>query len=117
MLKALVVLALRHYRDPTSWAGILVAVTTAAHWNISPDMANALDGVCAALVGLLLVAADGRKNPNDTGDGAISQRLPAPAPAASGTGPARDDLPAGAGTAVRTTDTLAVRRLGPDHGP
>lgn len=108
--------ALRHYRDPLSWAGIIAAVGAACHFTIDPAMVQPLEAVLGGIVSILLVAADGRSNPNtDPATGAVSVREPAPEP--TGTGPAHDDVPAGTGPDLRPSVTnIPVRRIGPDHG-
>lgn len=69
---------LRHYKDPSSWAGIIAAVALAAHWKLPPEWADPIAQVCAAAVTMLLLWIDGRKNPNTGSDGAITVRPPAP---------------------------------------
>lgn len=70
-------LALRHYRDPLSWAGIITAVGAAAHVSVPPEYVPYIETLMGAAVGMLLLAADGRKNPNtEPSTGAISERVP-----------------------------------------
>jgi|SRR6516225_9776648 hypothetical protein len=105
MLRMLVTLALRHYRDPTSWIGLIVAVAAASHWTVDPELANSLASFAAAAVGLIFtVCIDGRRL-QPSGDPPESSD------------PEKPVLPAGAGTAVRPAPTEPVRRIGPDHGP
>lgn len=70
-------LALRHYRDPLSWAGAIAAVGAATHTAIPPEYIGYIETILGSLVGILLLMADGRKNPNtDSGTGAITERVP-----------------------------------------
>ena len=95
VVKTLAVLALRHFRDPLSWAGIITAVGTAAHFAIPPDYYGPLESICAAVVSLLLLKADGRANPHvDPATGAIPPRVQDVTPAAPG-------VSAGAGPGVQ----------------
>ena len=69
-------LALRHYRDPLSWAGILAAIGVATHHSIPPEYAADLETILGSIVGMLLLAADGRPNPNtDASTGSIAPRM------------------------------------------
>lgn len=121
MVKMLVTLALRHYRDPTSWTAITIAVGAALHLSASPELQAAVDGLMAAIVAVLLAAADGRKNPNaDPATGRISERVPEPGADAAGTaaspGGAASDVPAGRGAGIREAGANGpIRRIGPDE--
>lgn len=111
-------LAARHYSDKSSWAGIVVTIAAACHFSLSPEMANAIDGVLAALAGAFLVAADGRTH--DSGAGA-DPAASVPQPASQPTGTASDPgvaVHAGFGTGVGSTQRIIpiVPRIGPDHG-
>lgn len=63
MVQTLVRLALRHYRDPTSWAGVVSGVLIAAHVSVDPAIASSIDTILASIVAIALVAMDGRRNP------------------------------------------------------
>lgn len=64
MVQTLVRLALRHYRDPTSWAGVVSGVLIAAHVSVDPAIAGSIDTILASVVAIALVAMDGRHNPS-----------------------------------------------------
>lgn len=64
MFQTLVRLALRHYRDPTSWAGVVSGVLIAAHVSVDPAIAGSIDTILASVVAIALVAMDGRHNPS-----------------------------------------------------
>lgn len=63
---------LRHYRDPSSWAGGVVMVL--AYFNVPPNanLDGLVEGILANLVGILLIAMDGRINPNSTAAGSLA---------------------------------------------
>ena len=63
MVQTLVRLALRHYRDPSSWAGVVSGVLIAAHVSVDPAIAGSIDTILASVVAIALVAMDGRHNP------------------------------------------------------
>lgn len=110
VVKTLAVLALRHYRDPLSWAGIITAVGTAAHLAIPPEYYAPLEAICAAVVSLLLLKADGRANPHvDPATGAIPERVQVEPPAAP-------RVPTDAGPHV-SPDGGALVRQPDDPGP
>ncbi len=79
VIRMLMLAALRHYRDPLSWAGIIAAIGAATHSAIPTDYVPYIEGILGSVVGILLLAADGRKNPNTTLTGAISERPQIPA--------------------------------------
>lgn len=74
VLRLLGLAALRHYRDPLSWAGVIAAVAAACHSAIPPDYVPYIETILGSVVGILLLAADGRKNPNTTDAGTIARR-------------------------------------------
>jgi hypothetical protein len=82
MVEALVRLALRHYRDPTSWAGVVSGVLVSANVAVRPDVVTNIDVILGAIVSLALVLMDGRRNPNTDHTGAISVRPAADQPPA-----------------------------------
>lgn len=114
-------MALRHYTDKSSWAGIVVSLAGLAHLTLPAEVSDAAATILAFVAGLLLVAADGRKNPNAdpcTGcitpraDGSVPQPDARPPDAAPAPGGAHADLQAVVRTGVAPTQPL-VRRLGP----
>lgn len=78
MLKTLFVLALRHYRDASSWAAIIAAFWTTQHWQPNPTVQNAIETILGAAITLCLWLIDGRNNPNTNAAGAIDQRAQIP---------------------------------------
>lgn len=88
--------AARHYKDPTSWAGIVTAVLVAFH--IKPDAAvvGNLDSILGAAIALALLLADGRRNPELVQPAADAPAIPSPSPDNVSTGdrtPLRDTAP------------------------
>lgn len=79
VFRLLAVAALRHYKDPLSWSGIIVAVGAAAHFSLPPEYMGYVESILGSVVGILLLAADGRSNPNTTVAGQISARPAIPA--------------------------------------
>jgi hypothetical protein len=45
---------LSHYRQPSSWAGATVAVGTALHYSVPPELQGIIDGLAAGVISLLL---------------------------------------------------------------
>lgn len=115
IVRNIVNLALRKYREPSTWVPIVAAIGTALHFNVSPSMQTAIDGVFAALVGVLFVAI------NEHGGGAVAgaDSVRESAPSAAGNGSSAPSMPAGPGADIRpaaTEQPRPVRRIGPDHG-
>lgn len=79
ILRMLGVAALRHYRDPLSWSGIIVAIGAACHFSVPPEYVAPIESILGSAVAILLLVADGRKNPNTTTEGTIAQRPTIPA--------------------------------------
>lgn len=108
MVQTLVRLALRHYRDPTSWAGVVSGVLIAAHVSTDPAIAGSIDTILAAVVSIALVLMDGRSNPNTDSTGAISVRPAQPAATA---------VQPGAGHNLQDVDRPDVRPANQDPKP
>jgi hypothetical protein len=75
IVKAMAGKMLRHYRDPTSWAGVVTELAAAANIHLDAGIAGNIETILASLIGIVLIAMDGRVNPHtDPGTGAISVR-------------------------------------------
>jgi hypothetical protein len=119
IVKAMAGKMLRHYRDPTSWAGVVTELAAAANIHLDAGIAGNIETILASLIGIVLIAMDGRVNPHtDPGTGAISVRSAAAttgiSPAAAGAG--RDVL-AGNRPAARTANDELDPPGFNDNGP
>jgi hypothetical protein len=72
-----ILLFLRHFRDPSSWAALVTSILTAvgvSNVQTSP-LVGYICGILGFVVAILLWWMDGRTNPNtDPGTGSISMR-------------------------------------------
>jgi len=102
VFRGLINLALRKYKEPSTWIPIVAAIGAAVHVNISPELQTAIDSVFAAIVTALFVAINEHGKPADSGGSADSVREPAPA--APGNGSSGADLQAGNRPSVRPAD-------------